>query len=273
MPGHSPSARHRRPGVGQHELANHRLAAQLVADAKVSGEDRVVDLGAGSGILTAALASHAAQVLAVELDGRLARRLARRFAATPRVTVLHADARTAPLPATPYRVVANLPFQATSAVLRRLLDPGGGLLRADVVVQSEVARARTRSGPRLDLLAVSWSPWWGFERGRRLPARLFRPTPSVDGAVLIVTRREPPLLEPETWGAYCDFVRRGFGHRDVGEFLREDVSARRAADLARQLRIAADVPPPQVGIREWIQLFRAARQRPKPRTRVARARR
>jgi len=272
VPGHSPSARRGRPGVGQHELANHRLATLLVADARVSAEDRVVDLGAGSGILTAALAAEAAQVLAVEFDARLARRLARRFSATPRVTVLHADALTVPLPATPYRVVSNLPFQATSAILRRVLDPSGGLVRADVVVQAEVARARTRSGPRLDLLAVSWNPWWVFERGRRLPGRLFRPAPSVDAAVLIVTRREPPLLEPDAWHPYCDFVRRAFRHRDVGEFLREGLGTHRGARQARRLRIA-DRPPSQVGIREWIQLFLAARPRPKARTRAARARR
>ena len=216
MPGHAARGRRNRRSSGQHFLGSARLAAQLVADADVGDADRVVELGAGRGILTGALARQAAHVLAVELDPELARVLARRFATTRNVVVLPADARDVPLPCNPYRVVANLPFGVTSAVLRRLLDaPDTGLMRADLVVQWQVARERVRvdHGPTTDLVGARWGPWWEFLRGRRLPAGSFRPRPSVDAAVLVVARRDPPLLPVEWSRRYANFVTRAFRSR------------------------------------------------------------
>ena len=211
MSGYTPSGRDRRNRLGQHFLASSRLASQLVADAGVTGDDRVVELGAGRGALTDALADRAAQVLAIELDPKLVSILARRYASVRNVTVLCADARNAPLPANPYRVLANLPFGVTSAVLRRLLDaPTGGLQRADLILQWQVARARARAGPPTDLVGARWGPWWEFRRGRRLPATCFRPRPAVDAAVLAVTRRDPPLLPIALNPRYVAFVARAF---------------------------------------------------------------
>ena len=158
--------------------------------------------------------------------------LAQRFASAGNVAVLRADARNVPLPANPYRVLANLPFGVTSAVLRRLLDvPASGLRRADLIVQWQVARERVRaaSGPPIDLLGARWGPWWEFRRGRRLPAACFRPRPSVDAAVLVVTRRAEPMLPTSASDRYSSYVARAFGSR---------------AD-ARNL-----------GVDQWVELFR-----------------
>jgi 23S rRNA (adenine-N6)-dimethyltransferase len=131
-------------------------------------------------------------VLAIELDPKLTAGLVTKFEHAPNVTVLNADVRDVPLPRNPYRVVANPPFGHTAAILRRLLDdPSGGLVRADVVVQWQVARHRARvsDGASTDQLGEKWTPRWRFARGRRIPAALFRPRPSVDAAVLVATRR------------------------------------------------------------------------------------
>lgn len=223
MSGHAPSGRSRRSRHGQHFLGSSRLASQLLTDARVQSDDRVVELGAGRGVLTNALAERAAQVLAVELDPKLVSILARRFESTGNVTVLGADARDVPLPANRYRVLANIPFGVTSDVLRRLLDvPSSGLGRADLIVQWQVARERVRAagGPPTDLLGARWGPWWEFRRGRRLPADCFRPRPSVDAAVLVVTRRAEPMLPTSASRRYSAYVARAFGStadaRDLG---------------------------------------------------------
>jgi 23S rRNA (adenine-N6)-dimethyltransferase len=195
---------------GQHALASAGLAARLVADAGIQPGDIVVDIGAGAGALTRALAARGATVLAIELDGRLARRLTEGHRHLPGVVVLEADALAVPLPRSPFRVVANPPFHRTSALLRRLLDDlGSGLVRADLVVQWQVARARAGEGPA-DLLAARWGPWWRFRRGRRIPAARFRPPPATDAAVLVVERRDPPLLAPAAQPAYLAFVEATF---------------------------------------------------------------
>jgi 16S rRNA A1518/A1519 N6-dimethyltransferase RsmA/KsgA/DIM1 with predicted DNA glycosylase/AP lyase activity len=155
-PGKAPTGRAGRRHFGQHFIGNSRLAARLVDDAGVTRDDRVVELGAGCGVLTAALAERAGQVLAVELDPKLVAALARRFASARNVAVLCADARHVPLPANPYRVLANLPFNVMSATLRRLLDtPASRLGRADLVVQWHVARQRVGEPPAVRLRTCS----------------------------------------------------------------------------------------------------------------------
>ena len=143
----------------------------------------------------------------------LAAGLTRRFAHTNAVAVYACDLGEFPLPVTPYRVFANPPFNRTAAILHRLLDdPAGGLVRADLVVQWQVARALARAGhgDAVDLVGASWAPWWHFRRARRLPAQLFRPAPSVDAAVLTVTRRAPDVLPVDAAPAFRHFVRERF---------------------------------------------------------------
>jgi 23S rRNA (adenine-N6)-dimethyltransferase len=199
----------RRRTLGQNFLRNRGLAVRLVRDARISGDDLVVELAAGTGILTGELARRADRVVAVELDPEWARRLLDSFAAVENVLVAQGDALRFPLPGEPFRVVANLPFGRTTAFLRHLLDdPESALVAADLIVQHEVARKRARN--RGTLLTLSWAPWFEFSLGRRIPASAFRPIPAVDAAVLRVRRRAEPLLEPAERSAFAAFLEDAF---------------------------------------------------------------
>jgi 23S rRNA (adenine-N6)-dimethyltransferase len=236
VPGRSRPGRSHGRDLGQHFLESTALAARLAADAGILPSDHVVEFGAGTGTITAALADCGARILAVEVDPLLAAGLARRFAQANTVTVFACDAIEFPLPTTPYRVFANPPFNRTSAILHRLLDtPAGGLVRADLVVQWQVARARAQTGEAfpIDLVGASWAPWWRFRRARRLPAKLFRPAPSVDAAMLTVTRRQPSLLPVETAPRFMRFVRERFTGMS-----------------------------PQLSAEEWVRQFRSERSAP-----------
>jgi len=222
VPGRSRTGRRHGRELGQHFLASPALASRLTADAQIAASDLVVEFGAGTGTLTTALHDCGARVCAVEVDPALAAGLAQRFARVPGVTVFACDLTDFPLPATPYRVLANPPFHRTSAILHQLLDdPTGGLVRADLVVQWQVARAlaRTSDEHAVDLVGASWAPWWTFRRGRRLPSALFRPAPSVDAAVLTVTRRVPSALPVDAATTFLRFVREHFdgNHRHTAD--------------------------------------------------------
>jgi 16S rRNA A1518/A1519 N6-dimethyltransferase RsmA/KsgA/DIM1 with predicted DNA glycosylase/AP lyase activity len=191
----------------QHFLRSQALAAELVRDAGIGPGDLVVDLGAGTGRLTAELARRARRVVAVELDPLLAARLAGRWA---NVEVVAGDAGEVPLPLEPFRVVANLPFARTTDLLHRLLDdPRTPLVRADLVVEWDVAVKRAAVWPTT-VLGVVWGARWTTGVVRRLPPRCFEPRPSVAAGVLRVERRPEPLVPPEQARAFESFVRRGF---------------------------------------------------------------
>lgn len=200
----------RRRSLGQNFLRPDR-ADQLVDSAGFAAGDLVVEIGAGRGAFTYALARRGVHVVALEKDPHWAQSLRRevvRRGLDRQVRVVRCDAVDYRMPGRPFRVIGSIPFGATTAILRHLLDdPESCLGRADLIVQWEVARKRTVMPPST-LLSTTWAPWWTFEVGRRIPASAFRPVPAVDAAMLCVTRRDPPILPPHMAGAYSSFVRR-----------------------------------------------------------------
>jgi 23S rRNA (adenine-N6)-dimethyltransferase len=247
------AGRRSRHETGQHFLAGRRLAERIAGRAGLTRDDFVVEIGAGPGLLTEALAARAGRVDAIELDPALAASSRRRLRRLPNVRVIHADARTHPLPREPFRVVASLPFGATTAILRRLLDePTGPLRRVDVVVQWEVARKRAGGGPGT-LLSAYWGAWFEFRVGYRLPAECFRPPPAVDAAMLTITRRARPLVPACDRHRYRALLSAGFERanlpldRALAPFL-TTASRRR---LRRDLPLIASRPAPLLAPADW----------------------
>jgi len=198
----------RRRQLGQNFLSDG-FAERLVARAAFGPGDFVVEVGPGLGVFTAAVARRGAEVLAVELDPVLAPKLRARLGPglRDRVRVVRGDFLSFPLPRRPFRVLGSLPFGRTTDVLRRLLDdPLQRLVRADLVVQWEVARKRIAVPPST-LLSTLWAPWWEFELACRIPAHEFTPVPRVDAAFVSVVRRSRPLLPLAMARPYARFVR------------------------------------------------------------------
>jgi len=204
----------------------------------------VLDLGAGSGRLTAELARVARHVLAVELDPCWAAHLRGRWA---NVEVVEADAARVELPAAPFRVVANLPFDRTTAILRHLVDdPAVPLLRADLVVEWGVAVKRALPWPST-FNDVVWGAWYSTSVARRLPRTAFEPAPLVDAGVLVLERRPCPLVPEERATCHRAFVAAGFRRG-----LRSVVPAR----VLRRLGMV-DAAPRELDPHQWAALFLA----------------
>jgi 23S rRNA (adenine-N6)-dimethyltransferase len=211
------SARRRRTGrderrrsFGQNFLADPGVAERLVARSGVGAGHLVVDIGAGSGALTWLLADTGAEVWAIEPDpvwGPRLRAAVRERGLDDRVRVLPKPVADVRLPGAPYRVVANIPFGLTTAILAQLLDdPRRGPERADLVVQRDVARRHATTPPDA-LRTAAWAPWWTFRTGPTIPAAAFRPRPSVDAAVLTIERRDPPLLPASLAPGFVEVLR------------------------------------------------------------------
>lgn len=178
-----------------------------MADAGVAAGDLVVDVGAGSGMLTVPLLAAGARVIAIEPDHRFAARLRR---ACPAAQVVEEDALVTPWPSESFRVVANLPFARTADLCRSLLsDPATPLVSADLVVEWDFAVKRARLWPST-AQTVLWSAWYELAVVRRIEPTAFAPVPSVAAAVFRARRRLRPLVHPEQAGRYASFVRRGF---------------------------------------------------------------
>jgi 23S rRNA (adenine-N6)-dimethyltransferase len=192
----------RRRQLGQNFL-DPATADQIVDQGAFAQGELVVEIGAGSGAMTRALARRALRVVAVEPDPVWAKRLRESG-----VRVIERDFLAVSLPREPFRVFGSLPFARTTDILHRLLDdPAIPMRRADVIVQWEVAVKRAAMPPAT-LVSTAWAPWWEVRLARRIPATLFRPVPRVDAGLLVITRRDPPLLPDAMARPYADFVQR-----------------------------------------------------------------
>ncbi len=244
---------------GQHFLRSGALAERLVAHGPFSPGTLVVEVGPGSGLLTRALARRGCHVLAVEVDPRLARDLEAAFADEPLVEVIEADFLAFELPREPFVLTGNIPFAITAEIVRKATR--GPSLPDDVylVMQTEAAE-RFAGAPWApeSLPSLRLKPWWHAEIGLRLAPHDFDPPPSVDAAVLWLSRRPRALVADPDREAYLRFIERAFGRgRHLREAMRPEFSRPQLLRLARDLRLDLDAPPSEVDFARWLALFRA----------------
>lgn len=191
----------------QHFLIDPTAVARIVGAYPVAGR-RVLEIGPGQGILTAALLEGGAIMSAIEYDPRLVEHLEGRFApeiAAGRLELLQGDAARCPWPEFEL-MVANLPYSISSPVVFRLID--SPYEAAVLMFQREFAeRMRAPIGSsECGRLSVMVQTWARVEACLVLPPSAFSPSPAVDSMVVRITPRSPlfPISDPEV---YADVVR------------------------------------------------------------------
>jgi 23S rRNA (adenine-N6)-dimethyltransferase len=247
---------------GQHFLRSARLAAELVEQAGVAADDLVLEIGAGTGRLTAPLADRARRVIAVELDPVCVAHLRDSLAGRANVEVVHANALAVALPVPAFRAFGNLPFSAGTRILRRLLDdPGSSLMGLDAILQFEAARKRAAIWPST-LVSLGWLPWWDLTLVRRIPRRAFAPMPGVDAGVLQVRRRDAPLLPSERRPAFIRFLAGGFAApgRPVAVACRAAIPPSHLRRICEERGLPREARPGELDVFDWVALFGARRR-------------
>ncbi len=200
--------------LGQNFLVDPTHRARIVGAADLTVDDTVLEIGPGPGVLTELIAAAAGRVLAVELDDRLIPFLHERFAAQPNVTIVHGDILKIDLSALtedkPYKVVANLPYYITSAVIRHLLESKSPPEVLVLTVQREVAERMVAQPPNMSLLALGVQFYCTGRIVAKVPAGAFYPAPKVDSAVVRLDRLLTPVAKDVEACRFFDVARAGF---------------------------------------------------------------
>ena len=173
--------------LGQNFLFDPQMLRRIVTDAGVGPSDHVLEVGPGLGALTTVLADSAEKVVAVELDNRLLPILHEQLAPYPNIDLIHGDIlkqNPSELFDRPYKVVANVPYYITGAILRHLLSAENKPTTIVLTVQKEVAQRMTAKPKNMSLLAVSVQFYGKASVIRTLSAGAFWPRPKVDSAVV-----------------------------------------------------------------------------------------
>jgi 16S rRNA (adenine1518-N6/adenine1519-N6)-dimethyltransferase len=201
--------------LGQHFLRPAAVESLIAAIAPFPDEV-FLEIGPGAGALTLPLAARARRVVAVELDARLAERLASR--APDNVSILCGDALRvdfAALVPRGARVAANLPYYISSPLLRRLLELHGHVRDLHVTVQDEVARrvAAAPGSKQYGILSVLYARVADVEICLRFGPGSFSPPPKVASAVLRVSFLAEPRVHVADPAAFRELVAAAFRRR------------------------------------------------------------
>jgi 16S rRNA (adenine1518-N6/adenine1519-N6)-dimethyltransferase len=255
-----------RRGLGQNFVADPNTVRRIARLAGVGPGDRVVEIGAGLGSLTLALAETGAHVTAVEVDPRIAGALrtvlsdaALSDAAAPDVTVIEADAMTLDWPAIlgggdHWTLVANLPYNVATPLVCDLLDAVPAIERMLVMVQREVADrfVADPGSKQYGAVSVKIAYWASARLMGVVPPSVFVPRPNVESALVEIIRRQPPATDPTE---LFSLVRTAFGQRR--KMLRRSLADRVTPDQFAAAAISAEARPEQLDVEAWCRLTEA----------------
>ena len=258
--------RRKQISLAQNVLRSPKLVRRLVRMSKIGVSDTVYEIGPGNGIITAALANVAGQVIAIEKDPELVRHLRQRFYGVENVEIVEKDflnycfrtrrGVTGPKPVSEYKMFANIPYNRTSEIVRTILQERSGLCEAYLIMQKEAAKKFSGS-PRETLFSILIKPFFDFKVLAQLDRADFWPIPNVDSVLLSIKRRARPLIEAPDIALYREFVQYGFGRwkPNLRLAFKNVFTYKQWKHLARNLDFSLNATATDLSIEQWLGLY------------------
>lgn len=250
---------HPNKSLGQNFLQDESALRQVVEAARVTAEDVVLEVGPGLGSLTRHLAQNAQLVIAVELDPALIPVLKKVVAQFSNVRVVHADILALDLSGlvsqSAYLVVANIPYNITSALIRKFLEASTPPFRMVLTLQQEVARRICAAPGDMSLLSLSVQVYGQPEIVAHIPADAFYPPPRVASSILRIDRYTSPLIPQPELDTFFMLIKAGFSQKR--KTLRNALAAglRLSTSKAENLLNSAQIDPMRraetLSLSEW----------------------
>jgi 23S rRNA (adenine-N6)-dimethyltransferase len=247
--------------LAQNFLTSPKLVRRLVELSTIGSSDTVYEIGPGNGIITAALAHVAKHVIAIEKDPRLVRCLRERFRLYDNVEIVEKDflayslrTANAKLDA---KLFANIPYNHTAQILRRILQERSNVNEAYLILQKEAAQKFSGS-PRETLCSILAKPFFEFQIVTPLKRTDFKPVPNVDSVLLSIKRRRHSLLATHEVAPFRDFVQYGFKRWKPNLRLayKHVVTYKQWKRLARDLGFPLNATPTELSFEQWLDLYR-----------------
>ena len=248
---------------GQNFLIDRSVLERMVEAAGIEADDQVLELGAGTGVLTRELARRARRVVAVELERDMLTLLEEMTSTLPNVellarNLLYLDPQDV-FAQEPYKLVANLPYYITAPTFRHFLESGNKPRLLVVMVQYEVAQRMVAGPGDMSLLGVSVQFYGQPSIVARVPARAFYPAPKVDSAILRVDVHDHVPLTQEERDGFFRLAQAGFAERRKQLHNSLTHHLHRKNEEVRACLVAANIDPSRraetLTIDEWLTLW------------------
>lgn len=230
----------------QHFLRSPRLVKELIGHSTIKKSDLVYDIGAGSGVITSALAGRCRHVVAVEAEPRTAKKLKENMQRFSNVTVQETDILKLRLPDEPYKIFANIPFHLSSKILRRLVEAENSPAAIYLIVQKQFAdKLRIGTERFTGVTGAYLAPWYTVRVRKRLQKTDFWPYPNVDTVFIELLPRSEPFLPRDSMGEYGSFIENSFSTPKYFTKLPFDRAG-----------VPKNMKPSQLNEAQWAMLFR-----------------
>ena len=243
---------------GQNFVVEPETVRRIASLARVTAGDHVVEIGAGLGALTLALAETGASITAIEIDSGLVGVLRENLTGKSNVRVVHDDAMRLDWnallgDADAWTVVANLPYNVATPLVADLLDKVPKVRRLLVMVQKEVAqRFVAHSGDEaFGAVSVKINYWATARIVGEVSAAVFLPRPRVASSLVEITRREHPAVAAPFTEMFM-LVRQGFATRR--KMLRRALDGMATADDFATAGVNPEARAEELSLEEWSRL-------------------
>jgi 16S rRNA (adenine1518-N6/adenine1519-N6)-dimethyltransferase len=205
---------------GQNFLADERVVERIVQEVRPSADETIIEIGPGRGALTSRLGEMAGRLIAIEFDRDLIPLLSEEFKERETFTLIEADALTIDLcqiiaPAVQARVVANLPYYISTAILQRLIEQRACLTEMVLMLQREVVERITAppASSERGFLSVLVEAYCETEMLFDVAPTAFRPVPKVWSTVVRLRVRQQPTVDVGDEHLFRRIVSAGFAQR------------------------------------------------------------
>jgi len=241
----------------QNFLKSSEFVGMLIGSAGIKKEDFVVEIGPGKGIIARELSKKAGKVVGVETDPNLARNLRAGFSDSENVEIIESDFLKWDLPRQPYKVFANIPFNMTADIVKKLLFAENPPEAAYLIMQDRAA-GRFMGPPYgpTSQMSTLLQPFYNMGIIAKVDRREFEPVPNVNAVLARFEKREQPLVPRDQQSLYRDFVIYGYNQwkPTLTEALKGVFGRKQLSIVERNFNLKG-LKPSELNIEQWTGIF------------------
>lgn len=251
--------------LGQNFLKSVKHISDVVLSADVSPDDIVLEIGPGKGALTEFLVKKAKKVIAIEKDEDLISYLNEKFKQeieSEKLVILNEDVLTFDLNNLPkeYKLVANIPFYITGAILEKFLESENQPKCLSLIVQKEVAeRVVVRDGKQ-SILSISVAVFGQAKFVEKIPKRYFSPEPKVDSAILLIDEIKNPFKNKEEVSLFFKVLKAGFSQKRktlIKNLSGLGINREVLKDKFKELGLDQNIRAEKLSLSDWFLLLKS----------------
>jgi 16S rRNA (adenine1518-N6/adenine1519-N6)-dimethyltransferase len=249
--------------LGQHFLRSEKALRTIIESSNLSNEDLVLEIGPGEGVLTEKILETGAKVVAVEKDDNLFEKLGEKFSkeiASGELNLIHEDILDFnPKTLSPYKLVANIPYNITGAIIEKFLSEDNQPLRMVLLVQKEVAERIVARDEKESILSISVKVYGTPRYIEKVLAGSFVPAPKVDSAIIVVENISKNFFLSFSEIEFFKFLKTGFQskRKKLSSNLSVNYDKKIVLETFKELNINENIRAENVPIEMWGTLYKA----------------